>query len=73
MHIKTNNYYCEECGMELTHKGHLCQDCSREIRNHKFSFKNNAGGIPEKREIKPKKIKKSKRYSGRKRIIEDAD
>ena len=36
MHIKSNSYYCEQCGLELYSKGKLCPDCANEVRNRKI-------------------------------------
>jgi predicted amidophosphoribosyltransferase len=68
VHIKTNNYYCEECGMELNGRGSLCPDCSREVRNLRFPPKKSGASTHEVRGKKPKKPKRDnrlKRGSGR--------
>lgn len=71
MYIKSNSYYCEECGMELVGRGNLCPDCAREVRNMKFPPKKHGS---ESMGNTGKKPRKPKRDSGRKRgLLEDAD
>jgi len=30
---RKETYYCAECGVEMFHKGRVCADCSRDIKN----------------------------------------
>ena len=37
-------WYCEECGMEMTHKGKLCEYCSKSQKGLRKMPKKKTGG-----------------------------